>query len=197
MGFRARFGITHAKVALFVGRIGLGKGLDVLVDAIPAVARQFGGDVLFMFVGPDWGDRQDLEERAKSLGVGASVRFTGPLSGNTLLDAYHAADVVVLLSRFDASPLVIVEAMAAGKAVVATRVGGIPNIVRHETTGLLVSSENASEAATAIARLLSDSQLAEKFGQAGRELVRERYQWHLIAAQVADVYHEAANVSKS
>ncbi|MCL4486899.1 MAG: glycosyltransferase family 4 protein [Chloroflexi bacterium] len=189
--FRARFGITHAKVALFVGRIGLGKGLDVLVDAIPAVAKRFGGDVLFMFVGPDWGDRQELEQRAHSLGVSASVLFTGPLNGNTLLDAYQAADIVVLLSRFDASPLVIVEAMAAAKAVVATRVGGIPNIVRDGSTGLLVSSENSTEAAAAMVRLLSDRPLAEKYGQAGRQLVQRHYLWNQIAGQVQDVYAKA------
>jgi glycosyltransferase involved in cell wall biosynthesis len=188
--FKTSFNITHEKLALFVGRIGLGKGLDILVDAIPQVLAQLGRDVLFLFVGPDWGDREALEQRARALGIEGNILFTGSLAGESLLDAYHSSAIVVLLSRFDASPLVLVEAMAAAKPVVATRVGGIPNVVREGVTGILVEPEDPTSAAAAMIRLLSDSRLAEQFGQAGKALVRARYQWNQIAGQVANLYAE-------
>ncbi len=188
--FRDDYQLDQAKIVLFVGRIGLAKGLDTLVDAIPGVLAQIGGDVRFILVGPDWGDRLALEQRARSLGIEKNILFAGSLEGTILLDAYHAADVFVLLSRFDASPIVLVEAMAAAKPVVATRVGGIPDIVQEEVTGLLVESGNPVDAARAIVRLLSDLHLAERFGEAGKALVRERYQWHQIAKQVVNLYAE-------
>lgn len=195
-GFRTKFNLTQARMALFVGRIGLGKGLDILVEAIPLVLAQLGKDVVFVFVGPDWGDRGALEERARALGVEDHLKFTGPLAGETLLDAYHSCDLFVLLSRFDASPLVVVEAMAAAKPVVATRVGGVPNIVHDDATGLLVDPEDAPGAAAAIVRVLKDTNLAQRLGNAGKAMVQERYQWNQIAGQVANLYCESLNLNK-
>jgi len=188
--FRNAYDLKQEKVVLFVGRIGLAKGLDTLVDAIPGVLAQSGNAVRFVLVGPDWGDRLVLEERARRLGVGASVLFTGALVGDELLDAYHAADVVVLLSRFDASPIVLLEAMAAGKPVVATHVGGIPDIVEDGVNGLLVEQEDARAAAAAINCVLAEPALANRLGQAGKALVREYYQWDKVVQRVVSVYEE-------
>lgn len=195
--FRDEHDLKEAKLVLFVGRIGLAKGLDTLVDAIPAVLDQSGGDVRFVLIGPDWGDRCVLEARARGLGVEANVLFTGALVGDQLLDAYHAADVVVLLSRFDASPIVLVEAMAAGKPIVATRVGGIPDIVQDGANGLLVEPGDARAAASAINRILADRALAKRLGQAGKALVREKFQWNQVTGQVASLYSEVLSAERA
>lgn len=187
-GFKEKYHLVNKKLVLFVGRIGLGKGLDTLVDAIPGVIKKIQDDVRFVFVGPDWGDREILEKQAELLGVGSSVLFTGPIVGNGLLDAYHASDVVVLLSRFDASPIVLVEAMAAAKPVVAARVGGIPDIVIDGTTGILVEPRNSTSAADAILNLLCNERLASQFGQAGKALVRERYQSSVVVKEIVNLY---------
>ncbi len=189
--FRDEYDLKQAKLVLFVGRIGLAKGLDTLVDAIPAVLAQSGSDVRFVLIGPDWGDRCVLEARARGLGVDANVLFTGTLVGDQLLDAYHAADVVVLLSRFDASPIVLVEAMAAGKPIIATRVGGIPDIVQDGVNGLVVEPGDARAAAAAINRILADHSLAERLGQAGKAIVREHLQWDKVVQSVVSVYEES------
>ncbi len=188
--FRDKHHLKEAKIVLFVGRIGLAKGLDTLVDAIPDVLALSGDDVRFVLVGPDWGDQRALEERARCLGVDKYILFTGALVGDHLLDAYHAADVVVLLSRCDASPIVLVEAMAAGKPIVATRVGGIPNLVQDGINGLLVEPGDAGAAAGAINRVLADHTLAERLGQAGKALVREKFQWSQTIQQVVNLYSE-------
>lgn len=194
--FRDEYDLKQTRIILFVGRIGLAKGLDTLVDAIPSVLAQSGSDVQFVLIGPDWGDRCVLEARARGLGVDANVLFTGALVGDQLIDAYHAAEVVVLLSRFDASPIVLVEAMAAGKPIIATHVGGIPDIVQDGVNGLLVEPGDAGAAASAINRILSDRGLAKRLGQAGKALVREKYQWSQIAGQVASLYAELLSPEK-
>ena len=188
--FRDTYHLKQDKIVLFVGRIGLAKGLDTLVDVIPNVLAQSDRNARFVLVGPDLGDRRGLEERARRLGVDGNLLFTGALIGDELLDAYHTADVVVLLSRFDASPIVLVEAMAAGKPIVATRVGGIPDIVQDGVNGLLVEPGDARATAAAINRVLVDSVLAQQLGQAGKTLVRERYQLSKVIQRVEGVYEE-------
>jgi glycosyltransferase involved in cell wall biosynthesis len=186
--FKKQFGLENERIVLFVGRIGLGKGLDILIDAIPHVLSQVGNSVRFVLVGPDWGDQTMLEQRAQSLGVSANILFAGSLTDDALLDAYHAADVFALLSRFDASPLVLLESMAASKPIVATRVGGIPSMITNDANGLLVESENVNQAADAIASVLVNASLAQRLGQAGKNLVQERYRWDKIASQVSAMY---------
>lgn len=188
--FRNNHHLRDEKVVLFVGRIGLAKGLDILVDAIPHVLAQAGSNIRFVLVGPDWGDRYALELRAKSLDVDTHILFTGALVGEDLLNAYHTADVVVLLSRFDASPIVLLEAMAAGKPIVAARVGGIPDIIKDGVNGLVVEPEDVAAAGAAISRILADSALADRLGQAGKMQVGEHYRWDKVSQRVANLYEE-------
>jgi glycosyltransferase involved in cell wall biosynthesis len=115
-----------------------------------------------------------------------TVEFVGyqPDVGEVL----RRADVVMLLSRREGLPMALLEAMAAGVPVVATRVGGVPEVVTHGLTGLLVEPGCPDQAATAVARLIVDGQLAHRLGRAGRQHVTSRFSLERVAAQYVQLY---------
>jgi len=114
----------------------------------------------------DGPERGALEEAVQSMGLGDAVKFLGarPEAGQFLV----AADVVILTSVSEGIPLVLIEAMAANLPVVATSVGGVPEVVVHESTGLLVENGNDLELGDALTKLADDPELRTRFGSAGR-----------------------------
>ena len=120
----------------------------------------------------------------------ASIAFLGHRDDMPALTA--ALDVSVLPSRREAQGLAILEAMAVGRPVVATRVGGIPEMVRDGVSGLLVPSNDPVALAAAIVRLLQDRPLAQRLGVAGRELVRRHYQAEGMVSAISSVYEQGA-----
>lgn len=159
---RARLGLEGRRIVLYVGKFSPGKGTADLVAAADRVTVQF-PDALFLFVG-------DGELR----GAGPHVRRLGPLPNAEVLEVYPLADVVVVPSVIpDALSRVILEAMAAGRPVVATRVGGTPELVIDGQTGLLVERGDPDALARAISRLLGDEALRAALGTAARRHVTE------------------------
>jgi glycosyltransferase involved in cell wall biosynthesis len=127
-----------------------------LGDALEAVARI--GDVSLVVAG-DGPERQSLERRASALGVADRVRFSGPLSRDDVLTLYRAADAALSTSAWENLPHSVVEALAVGTPVVATAVGGVPEVVHDEENGLLVPSGDVEAIAGAIGRLVRDEAL--------------------------------------
>jgi glycosyltransferase involved in cell wall biosynthesis len=140
---------------LYVGRLDPSKGVDVVVAALPAVLRQHPGTRLDI-VG-DGEAREALRQQAAELGVHQAVRFLGRRTQAELHDElYPAATVIVVPSVFaDNFPTVCLEGLAAGRPIVGTRVGGIPEIIQPGTTGALVPPGEAKALAVAISNLLS------------------------------------------
>jgi glycogen(starch) synthase len=167
---------------LFVGRLHRQKGLDTLIRALPllpaATTVTLAGD------GPE---RGALERLASDLGVGDRVTVTGFLPHRDVPALLAGADVVVLPSRYEELGTALVEAMAAGRPVVASRVGGIPELVRDGVDGLLVPPGDPVALAAAIDRLLGDRRLAARLGASGRTRVAG-YDWGLLAARVLGIY---------
>gem|GEM_PF-112417 len=128
--FRERFGIGQDEmVVLFSGRLAQNKGLAVLAEAAPEVLRSF-PRARFVLVGQDMGVREKLEKRLGELGVRDRFLFTGHLDDDALFrSAYGACDVFVLPSEYEAFGLVLLEAMASEKPVVASAVGGMPEVL--------------------------------------------------------------------
>jgi glycosyltransferase involved in cell wall biosynthesis len=145
-------------------------------------------DALFILAG-DGPERAALERHAKLLGVEARVRFLGQRQDIPQLLA--SCDLFVLPSLYEGLPLSVLEAMAAGKPVVATAIGGTDEAVIHGETGLLVPPENSAALATAIRTLLSDTKLAARLAQAGKARVMERFSSDTMVRGVSRVYEEA------
>lgn len=165
-----------------VGRLVEQKAQHILLEALvglPAASLMVIGD------GPL---RHDLERQAERLGIADRVRFMGQVRDvNTLL---AQADVFALPSLNEGLPLAVLEAMALAKPVVATRVGGTPEIVVPGQTGLLVEPGDVLGFRDALARLMSDREFARQLGRRAQKLVRERYSAAAMVARVADIYQE-------
>jgi colanic acid/amylovoran biosynthesis glycosyltransferase len=154
---------------LFVGRFAAEKGLPILIDA---VARVDGATLDLAGDGPE---RPMLEERARKLGILDRVNFLGYRSSRQVRDLLRQADVFVMTSFAEGLPVVLMEAMAAGVPVVATRIAGIPELVCDGENGLLVPPGDAATAADAIRQLVESADLRNQFAAAGRQKVEREF----------------------
>jgi glycosyltransferase involved in cell wall biosynthesis len=153
-------------VVLFVGALEHDKGVDMLLDAFASVRSRVRGARLWVVgEGPR---REELVAQARRLGLDHEVWFRGTFPRLELRQLYDSCRLLVLPSRSEGLPRVIVEAMARARPVVATRVGGIPELVEHGVTGLLVPPEDPGALADALLRLLADRDLAARMGAEAR-----------------------------
>jgi len=184
---RTAIGIaSDAPVIGTVGRLAEVKQQGVLIRAFAQILPAF-PTARLVLVG-DGPLRAELEGLAASLGLGGVVLFAGYRPDPERFLA--AIDVFVLPSGAEAMPLVIPEAWAAGLPVVATRVGGIPDMVEHGKTGLLVEPGDVDGLAVRVRQLLADRALARGLGRAGRELARARYDVNAMAGAYDRTYRE-------
>ena len=152
---------------LYAGRLYEGKGIRTLLEAVALLARRLPGVTLDL-VGPD-ASGGGYAAAARALGVSAAARFHGPVPGERLPAWYGRAWVAVLPSVWvENHPLCVLEAMASARAVVASRIGGIPELVEHGRTGLLVEPGDAAALAHALESLLRDPARLEEMGRRGR-----------------------------
>ena len=172
---------------LGIGRHVPQKGFDVLLQAF-AQADQTSHDLLLAGDGPE---RVTLERLAADLGLADRVRFVGRADRPLAVSLFAGCSFFVLPSRQEPQGIVNLEAMAAGKAVLASRVGGVPEIVQDGETGLLVPAEDASALAHAITRLTDDAPLRQRLGAAGRDRAKA-FDWDAIAEQYLDIYRAHA-----
>ena len=189
IGLPVRAPSGKARRVLFVGRLDTAqKGLEELVRAMAMLPRTLNASVTL--VGEDWGSLAPTLTLAKSLGIGDRVRALGAVSRAVLLQEFAAADVFVLPSRFDSFPVVVVEAMAAGLPVVATRVGGLPEMIEEGRSGLLVPPGSPSELADALRMVLTDASVRARFSTEGRLRAR-RFDWSVVGPEYIRLFSEA------
>jgi glycosyltransferase involved in cell wall biosynthesis len=189
-GLPARPAPEHGPVVLFVGRLDPEqKGLEGLIRAFAEVPPRLRATL--RIVGQDWGGLAGSLALANELGVQERVDFRGPVSRATLLREYATAHLFALPSRFDSFPIVLLEAMAAGLPVVATSVGGVPDVVEEGSTALLVPPEDPRALARAITDLLSDPARLDAFGRAGRARVT-RFSWPSIGPEFVRMFASVA-----
>jgi len=166
-----------------LGRLEWEKGFDVLLEAmtsLPADVR--------LLLGGEGQQRAALAAQVERLGLQSRVRLTGFVSD---VPAFLGqTGIFVLPSRSEGLGLVLLEAMAAGRPVVATRVGGIPEVVVDGETGLLVPPDDPSALAAAVLRLLRDPDLALRMGEAGRRRVEALFSARKMAEETAALYEE-------
>ncbi len=159
------------------------KAVDVMVEAL-AIVRRSVPAVRLLVIGQ--GDPSPLMELADRLGVGEAVGFLGHRPD--VPEVLAAADLGVLSSDFEGSPLAVLEYMAAGLPVVATDVGGVPSIVQHGRTGLLVPRRDPPALAAAIETVLSDRELARSMGERGRSRQLTEYSSEAMCERVYELY---------
>jgi glycosyltransferase involved in cell wall biosynthesis len=171
------------------GRISPQKGLDVLAHATALLAKQMPGVRVHVYGGPQpgWeGHYAQLRQQVTDLKLESTFRLNGFVEE----PARHwaSASVYTQPSRREGLPLAVVEAMAIGLPVVATTVGGLPEVVEHGRTGLLVGPDDPEALARALAELLGDPDRARRMGAAGRERVERLYSTAAMVDRLVEVY---------
>jgi glycosyltransferase involved in cell wall biosynthesis len=124
-----------------------------------------------------------------------AVTFLGMLDQSALLAEYAGCEVLALPSRQENAPMAVIEAMAAGKPVVATRVGGIPDLVRDGETGFLVEPGDAAGMAAAVTRLLNDAGLRAKMGVLARREASARFRQEEVARKYRELYYSVGGLT--
>lgn len=184
--FAQDFPFQHPRpYILGMGRLVPQKGFDVLIRAF-AQANVTNCDLLLAGDGPE---RAALETVACENGVQDRVCFLGRADRPTAVSLFQGCDFFVVPSRQEPQGIVNLEAMAAGKAVIASRVGGIPEVVQDGQTGLLVPGEDVEALAQAVTHLAADPGLRLRLGQAGRERAQQ-FAWPTIADQYLALYEQ-------
>jgi len=186
---RAGLGLRpDALVLATVARFDPVKGLDVLLRALPLlVARVPAAQLLIVGDGPE---RERLHALAREVDPGGRIVFAGAIPDAARL--LPLADLYVTASRREGLPLAVLEAMACGRPVLATRVPGHTDVVEDGVTGRLVPTDDPGRLAAAAAQLLTDAPRRAAMGQAGRERVAQRFDHARMVAEIADLYRAAA-----
>jgi len=169
-----------------VGRLAPVKGQHLLLAAMEILVKE-GRQVRLRLAG-DGPDRPDLEQDARARGLSGHVSFEGNVNQDRLREIYRESDALVLASFAEGLPVVLMEAMAMEIPCVSPWVNGIPEIIAHETDGLLVPPGDASELACAIGRLMSDPALRRSLGERARRKVLEKFNLRRNTEHLAEVF---------
>ena len=167
------------------------KGHDILLESLAQVRRR-GLDFVMALAG-DGSRRQVLERRAMELDLTDRVRFLGML--DEIGPLLWAADAVIMPSRWEGLPLTLLEALARARPVVASAVGGIPEVIEDRVSGRLVPPGNVTALADALEWLHRRADLASALGREGLARVREQYTWERVVETFEEVYDEVLGLA--
>lgn len=175
------------ELVVHVGNIRPGKGHDMLIDATTELLR-LRPNVTVVSIGGEkhFGDLERLREKTREAGIQNRLRFLGRQAD--ALSFILAADVYVNPADFEGLPVTILEAMAAGRPVVATAVGGVPSVIQDGHNGRLVAAGSPQALAKVIAEVLANPEQAERMGQAAAETVVEEYGLEPMIRRFEDIY---------
>lgn len=192
----------HRKIVLFVGRLVEKKGINDLLEAFSALPDDIKQSARLWIVG-DGHKRTELEQLSEKLEISGLVRFWGQVPNLELPHYYAAADLFVGSSVADLSGdtegqgVVFIEAFASKLCVIATRIGGIPEVVEDGITGVLVEPESPDKLALAIASLLSDDQKRQLLAANAFKTAYEKYDWVRVSGQFNRLYDDILSIDRS
>lgn len=181
---------TDESYALFVGRLSYRKGLSDLVDAWKKLPD--GERIPLKIVGK--GPLRDrLEEQIRQADMGTQIEMLGHVPRDELVRLYRQATLFVVPSHYEGLPTVLLEAMAARTAVVATAVSGALDVIDHGENGLLVSPQDPTSLRDAIRDVLDDAEFRDELATAGRETVERNYTWTAVTDRFLDIYESVTD----
>ena len=181
---RERFHVDHYVV--FLGRLHRDKSADHLLRAVARLGSEWAGSVVL--VGPDGGERAVLERLAGELNLRNRIVFAGEVDEATKRDLLAGAECLVLPSFYEAQGIVIAEAWAQGRPVIATAVGGVPEMVADSQDGLLYPYGDIPALTTALREILMDRSYASRMGAAGLRKAALTFTWERIARRFENLY---------
>ncbi|AKB69079.1 glycosyltransferase family 4 protein [Methanosarcina mazei] len=171
----------------YLGRLLKIKGLDILIKALPIVKKSIPD--IHLYVAGNGSQCEKIRVLVRELGLERNVTFLGFIySEREKIDTLKSMDIFAIPSRFESSSIVLIEALAAGIPVVATNVGGMPEILDYGKYGILVEPDNPVRLAEGIIKLLDNPELRRKLSEDGKERVKD-YSWDKITKKTIEVYH--------
>ncbi len=200
-GTKKRLGLEGKKVLLCVGRLARRKGVKEFVETcLPKIILKV-PDACLVIVGENPTEslihhddlKAQIEARVRDLGLARYVRFLGRLDDQELTEIYQAADLLVLpvlpmKDDVEGFGIVLLEAAAAGKPVVATRVGGIPDAVEDGQSGLLMNPGDYESLSVTVVRLLGNDRARREMGECGRARAQEKFRWEEVVKSYGEVF---------
>lgn len=188
---RERLGLeAQTKIIGVVGRISRRKGYEFFLESAVIMKQEWGQDIRFLIVGggSEEAYRQELEARIKNLGIFPQVIFLG--YRRDVISILPALDVFVLPSVIESLPIALLEAMASGIPVVATKVGGIPEVIVNGESGLLVPAGDPQAIATAVLGILRSPDKGQKMAQAARARVNRKFSLEAMIRGIETIYEK-------
>jgi glycosyltransferase involved in cell wall biosynthesis len=171
-------------------------GIDLLIKAFAKLRKESSGhlaDRLRLLIVGGGPEEASLKTLAKDLNINDVTQFSGPIAHHLVPDYLNQLDIYVALSRLESESfgVAVLEASACALPVVVANVGGLPEVVQHEKTGLIVDKENVDAAMKALKLLVEDELLRRELGKAGRQFTITTYDWNLNVSQLEEVYQES------
>jgi len=178
-------------------------GIDVLLNALSIVYKDIKNEfpeilnqLNFRIVGGGT-DIEELKKLAVELEIDHLTHFTGSVSHEDVPGELNQLDIYVALSRQESFGVAVVEAQAMGIPVVVSNIGGLPEVVKNGQTGFIVDSENPQQAATAIKKLILDTELRNSMSDQARQFVHTHFSWPSCAKKMSQVYQNTLNIFKA
>jgi glycosyltransferase involved in cell wall biosynthesis len=180
---------------LFVGRLIPRKGVHTLLRAFAKLHQRLPG-VTLRLVGGGLSNNdpasygQQLKQFVIKAGLTEAVTFLGELDETAILEEYTNCSALVLASVLETAPMVVMQAMAAGKPVISTDAGGARYLVEHGRSGLIVPTDDEAALAEALCQVLSDETMLQAMGRRGKEIAEQRFHTRVVAARTREVYYQ-------
>ncbi len=184
-----KYGLGNKRIILTIGVMTGQKGHDLLLQVLPGLLKEKNNvKLLLVGFGPHL---EKLKSLAEKLHAADDVVFTGKIPHDELQFYYNLADIFVFpTQRVEAGPLVVPEAMACGRPVIASRIGGIPTVIEDHKDGILIEPGNLKELKERILEVLNDEELAKNLGNNARKKVLERYSVNRMVEDTIAVYEK-------
>jgi len=186
--------LVNKKIILFLGQAHEGKRIDLLIKALPQIKNQI-KDVILIIAGPDFGNYPKLRSLAEENKVSSNIRFLGELSEEKKEIVLKSCDILALPSDYEAFGMVLAEAMACGKPVIATKTPGPLEIVKNGVNGLLIEKDSVLALAEDTIKLLSDEDYRMRMGMTAKKWAEEKFSIGGIVDQLENIYLKTLNKS--
>jgi glycosyltransferase involved in cell wall biosynthesis len=187
--------LSGKKIVLFVGRLVEQKGVDSLIKAFGNLSRDRPN--LMLCVVGDGPMKPYLHRLSLKLNITDKILWFNYVPHDIIPYLYASSTVFVLPSSIEPLGIAILEAMASGKPVISTKVGGIPDIISDGVNGILVEPNNVPALESALRILLSKEKLATRMGEEGRRLAERKFSWEIIGKKIVSIYEQAIHESSS
>jgi glycosyltransferase involved in cell wall biosynthesis len=163
-------------------------GIDYLIKAFKMVVEKNKDKKLKLLLVGEGSKLNKYKNLAKELKIEHDVFFAGKIPYEKITDYHNMMDIGVYLSLYESFGVAVLEASACGKAVVVSNVGGLPEVVENNKTGIIIEPQNIEQTAEAIDRLTADPELRAEMGEQGRRMVQEKYEWNKCVDKVIEIY---------